>query len=119
MERDAAIAGRVIAAAFVARGGVAEQEGAGVHHCRAGVRPVGERPLDHGRDRELVAPLLEGAIIRTCGAEVFANAPPLPLTQRTGDQSAGGAVVSSHCPNLAILPKPANPTAPATGSPPP
>src|SRR5262249_3737180 len=96
----------VIVAALVACGGVAEQESAGVEHRSAGISPVSERPLDYGRDRELLMPLLERAIIRARSANVLADAPPLPLTKRTGcpltqsigNRSAGGgsAVVSWH-----------------------
>src|SRR5215475_7459046 len=70
---------------------------------------------------------LEGVIVRTGGAEIFSDAPPLPLTQRTGNPSAqrpdnrnaagGGAVVSSHVAKLAIFPKPGNRTAPHMGAP--
>src|SRR5262249_62379569 len=88
MERDAAIAGAVIVTALVARLGVAEQEGAGVQHRRAGIRPIAERPLDHGRDRKEVMPLLERAVTRTGRAEVLADAPAVPLTQRTGGGTA-------------------------------
>src|SRR5215475_6683985 len=110
MERDAAIARAVIVAAFVARAGVAEQEGAGVQHRRAGIRPIAERPLEHGRDRELLMPLLEGAIMRAGGAQVFANAPFLAVMQRARNRKAldGTAAVSLHRSNLANIPHPEN-----------
>ena len=42
------------------------------------MRPIAERPLDHGGDRELLMPLLERAVTRTGRAKTLAHALAVP-----------------------------------------
>src|SRR5262249_22304071 len=110
VERDAAVAGAVVVAALVAGGGIAQQEGARMHHCDAGVPVVPERSFDHGRNHDLLTSLFERTIIRTGGAKVLAAAPLPPLTQEASNWSSAGmeAVVRSPGAKLAIFPNPWN-----------
>src|SRR5262249_21318815 len=75
MERETAVAGRVLVAALEADAAVAEQDGAGRQHGGAVRRAVLERPLGHGRDADGAMLFLEGGIMRPGAA---AEVPHLP-----------------------------------------
>jgi hypothetical protein len=98
LEGEAAIAGRVLMAAFETGAFVAEQHCAGGEH-RVPLRgAVLERAFGHERDAGVVVPLLEDGVAGTGGADDLAHLPA-----GAGGEEARGR---GHAGRIAIFPKP-------------
>src|SRR3546814_4861352 len=75
MQREAAVAGAVVMAAFETGAGVAEQQGAGMQQRGAAVGAVAEAAGGDQRDRGTVVAFLEGAVGRAGRAQDGAQPP--------------------------------------------